>query len=263
MNQNDSLSGGLDEKIESYLLGELDDETKRTFEEEIEGNPSLKEEVEYQHQIIKGTRLVFHQQRIAEFLEEAKKEEANRKPRIQPFVYYLAASILVLISLWAVINSRFSNLSEKELFAENYLIEDVAFNYHVRGNTDSSLPPKGMESFKEKDYKAANVEFLQHYQQNPASDSLKFLIGITYLELGDQISAISFFQDILTKKNTSEIHLKATWFLALAHLGNEDSESTKAILIEMLEEIEDIQAENTVKQYFKGKAEKLLNLLSD
>ncbi len=239
------------EKIEAYLNGTLPPTEYEVFEQEIQSNPKLAEQVQLFREIDKALEdegaLNFQKVVQAEeeaFLKEFEKEvseEENSKPlrKIGGFnrQWMMAASFLIFLFsaflLWQFQPSESS--SNEELFAQ--YVETYPLNEDVRGNDSTATNFEiGIQQYQAKDFDAAVQTFESLAATNGKDMSLAFSLGNAYLNQTPPqfILAEQQFRKIIT--NDSSIYVsKAKWYVALILLQKGELTEAKNLLKDVTE----------------------------
>jgi TolA-binding protein len=111
----------------------------------------------------------------------------------------------------------------RKLFSEFYEPFAVVSTATRSNNTIRSENfSNAIENYKKGDYLAAAAGFEKETQNNPASLSSSFFMGIADLETGNTARAIEMLN--IVEKGNGEFSKEATWYLGLAYLKSGDKE---------------------------------------
>ena len=215
------------EQIEKYLEGKLDDKALKAFEKQMRANSDLAEEVALYKEIEKSIAHRFkHKKEESELrntLNNIQKEQNSSKKtsKVIPLLGYkkwlIAASIAALVGLFLFQNST-------PVYGDYASHEPMEVT--VRGN--SNTLEQVQKLFNDKDYLLANTHLsrLAEYYRDNAEIQLYY--GITLLETNQYEMAKMTFEKIANAN--SLFKYKATWYLALNALKQNDLESCKSYL---------------------------------
>lgn len=191
---NDILIDGIDERIESFLHGEMTAEEEAIFKQEIRQNPELRSRAMAMTSLIKG----LHAQNTAK--EAAIIGENTSKSRIRPTLWWacsVAAIFAIIIGVYK--DHRYSMLDAAvSPYYTEYDMSDIS-----RGDTDSATVVH------------LYALFTQIQESKSVSDIIKELEPI-YNSLDDDFKYNAYANDI-------------AWNLALAYV--KDDQIDKAISV--------------------------------
>lgn len=234
------------EMITAYLNQNLSDPDRLAFEERMQKDTALAQEVaihkemyaQYGTDVSNAQQLPIDSQelqalrnhlRSEEIQELSQKIKAGKKkydientPSKKPilrYLYYAAAAVALLF----LVNRFFieSHLSSEELYAEYNTWENLP-SLTVRGDNQQYLA-KGEAMFVNKEYTEAIPLFTSYLTSNPEITNPHVLtyLGIAYLESDNFEKALTTFEQLL-RSNTLE-NDTAYWYIALTYLkqGND------------------------------------------
>ena len=135
------------------------------------------------------------------------------------YKYAIAACVVLLFGIFTF--NQFSNPSYSDF--SNY----DAVSLTVRGDNDDLLKT-AENAFNAKDFAKAEVAFKQLIAKDDSNAEFKLYSAIANIELNNFASAEALLQDL--KNGNSAFKNKATWFLALSKLKQEDDAACVAIL---------------------------------
>lgn len=209
----DHIDQRLFEQIEAYLLDKMDADTRQAFENAMQTDEALKNEVELQRLLTMGIEAYVGSR-------EAAPPPAAVKKISRTWLYAAAAvAIAVMSLLW------FSRSTADREFAR-YFVPDDGLPVVMSGSHDNYNFYNGMVSYKEEDYSKA-IHIWQQIQ--PASDTVQYYLGVAMLNNNNSKEAIPFLLKV-AQNNQSAWRLKATWYLALAYLKNNATKEAVAWL---------------------------------
>ncbi|MGN6438631.1 MAG: tetratricopeptide repeat protein [Agriterribacter sp.] len=209
----DHIDQHLFEQIEAYLLHKMDADARAAFEKTMQADEALKNEVALQRLLTIGIEA------------HALSKEATAPPppvkKINRVWLYAAAAVAVAVIslLW------FSHSTPDKIFAR-YFVPDDGLPLAMSGNQGLYHFYNGMVSYKEEDYSKA-IDIWQQIQ--PASDTVQYYLGVALLNNNNSTAAIPPLLKV-AQTNESAWHLKASWYLALAYLKNNQTANAIAWL---------------------------------
>lgn len=227
--------------FEDYLSGNLDDESKQAFEQQLETDPIYNDAFEIYK---KTSQFVENHYKNAEQTDAFKKtletvsnnyfkdkpSSKSKVRRINPWFYSVAAAAILIIGFF--IGQQFSSPIYDD-FA-NY----GTISLTVRGNQDEVLT-KAETSFNNHNYKDAETYFSELLQSDPDNIEYQLYKAVSLVELNQYKQADALFNGIM--KTPSVYKHKATWYLALSKLKQKDEESCIQILKSIPEDAEDYE----------------------
>lgn len=220
--------------FENYLSNELSAEEKTNFEKQLSEDKELASAFEIYKELNQHLENKFgNEQELKAFkknLKSISKEHFKaKKPKVvafKPWQYAIAASIAILVGLFVFqnINPSFEDYNNPEMatFVER---SDVNENLKL-----------AQDAFNAKKYKAAIPHFEAVLKVNK-SPEIKYFYAISLLEDNQFQKAETNLSDL--KSGTSIYKNKATWYLALSKLKQEDYKSCKQILQTIPDDFED------------------------
>lgn len=219
-------------RIERYLEEKMDANEREAFENELQRDPLLQEELDMHRDLT----VTFQRKDLHDLEDKIKKVIIQNRPsvlkRIWPYMA-VAASILLLVSVVFIINR---NTTDVDRLALRYLdlpadfTDDIGFRNlnepsdatRIEENRISNL----FELYRNKKYtetlrflKEINLEASSFFQQRPGY--YHYYQGITYLQLEKYESAIQSFTEV----NTGDYKAAAAWYKALSLLKAEGNTS--------------------------------------
>ena len=196
MNKNDDiLMDGIDERIETFLRGEMTAEEEIAFKQEIRQNPELRSRAMAMTSLIKG----LHEQNTAR--EATIIQENTAKSRVRPLLWWacsVAAVFAIFFGIYKDHRYRMLDATVSPYYTE-YDMSDMS-----RGDVDSAT--------------VAHLYslFTQIQENRSVSDVIKEL-GPIYNSLDDDFTYNAFANDI-------------AWNLALAYVKDDQIDKAIAVL---------------------------------
>lgn len=217
-----------------YLDGELDAEEKASLEQRLEKDPSLQQELESLKQTREAIRLFGLQQQVSGIHHQmmsqmrAPVRKMSNARRVIRYSVAVAASVILIAGTIMIYN--FYNLSSDKVFSSHYQSYDLGT---VRG--DSVQETVLEKNYREKNFKGVTVlgEKLE-----PLSIQNIFLVGMAWLELGNNSKAIDQYKKVIQLNEKDGTRLEkdeAEYYLCLAYIRNRDYD----LALELMHSIQD------------------------
>lgn len=238
------LSDELNERIESYLDGSLEEADQQDFEALIASTPELREEIAFRKKARRAIEaLKFKQEfqkiraadtvleradNIAPKVVQDKIEEKRTITRPLFGRYAVAASITLLLVAGFLYKSDVFSPTSQRAFNKYYQAETYA-----RGGCPQELPV--FKQYADGRYQEA----LDQVNTLPTDSifCITYFKGLCYLAQDNSATAIPLFSQAKESKN-GEVKNKAKWYLAMAYLEANDNEKAKKMLQEIAAEPE-------------------------
>lgn len=208
---NDILIDGIDERIESFLRGEMNAEEEAIFKHEIRQNPELRSRAMTMTSLIKGL------QDMNSVREATIIKESSSKSRVRPILWW-ACSVAAVFALFFSIytDRRFSLLNDTiSPYYNQYDIESIS-----RGDADSATIVYLYSMFSqiqerrnvtsiirelEPIYKSLDEDFTYH----PWANDIAWNLALAYIK-DDQIDkAISVLEKLKADNPDTPIYKRA------------------------------------------------------
>ncbi len=234
-------------EIRQYLIGDIDENSRYRVENHLLDCPLCAEALEGFSQ-----ESSLDPEKEIEDLKSAviRKSKSNTQPLSAIFwtMNRIAAVLLFLVISAAVIIYWNAQSSEKTFLADFQSSKDLI--EIVRGGEDSAAEyNEGIELYRNEYYQESLFFFENLLEVQPENSTAHYFSGLSAMKLGEMEKAI---ENLTYARINSEKHYEAaTWHLALANLGLEKIEETKALITDLLK-IEggfySEKAENLLKQ---------------
>lgn len=233
--------------FESYLNNEMSQAEKQLFEQRLNSDNQFRESFNLYKETTALLENKFDSKTI-DFKENLKsisksyfsekEEDKSRVINFKPFYYAIAASVVLAFGTW------FMMMQETPEYGDFNQHENAYFT--ERGSIIKNLR-LAQNAFNEKNYKGA-IENFEIVLKDYDKPEVRFFYGISLLEENRYAEAEINFTTI--QKGTSVYKDKATWYLALSKLKQNQFEACKNYIKQIPEDAEDY-----------AKAQKLLNKL--
>jgi TolA-binding protein len=221
------MSPDLIEKIESFLVGDIDRNELETFAQE-QSISDLEEKINWvknSHLAVEAAGLQNQLQTL--FGAEEKKEVKVRKLGVTKKSWAAAAAVLILVSGFWVFNKP----SHMNLYAK-YQYKDTGLPV-VMGQSEDYTFDDAMTYFTEENYKEAAAKFgaLNKVIQ---SDTLSYYLGVS-LSYSDNVETAKTHLNEVAKNINSTFKEKAEWALVLADLKEKNWKAVRLKLAPIIE----------------------------
>ena len=249
--------------IESYLGNTMLPEERKRFEEVLQQDATLKEEVSLYKQLnfylkqdgpeVENLPQTDFTNKVRAFLntEEAQNIRKNIRQETQGYEpqqkvfsikHYRWAAAILLLLIVSIMTVQFFNRSNtpQELYASYYQEKDLPSL--IKRDHRESILYTGINNFKAKDYQQALADFEGYESSGKAIDTAFFLYkGVTQLHLDQPDAAIASFDLVANSQLLN--HSKGIWFKALAYLKLDDTSNAKAVLKEIVQQPENFNSD--------------------
>jgi len=223
--------------INDYLEGNIENTTYTNFNEELDRNPELAEEVEWHKNFKEAVFLVEKeklQQRTLELIEKEKNKNPN-KPKVVSLKTswrsksrYLAIAAMLVTAIALIF--LFLPKNDSSLTAQ-YLSEPHSTPVSTRDSADADW----IDAYKNKQYNRVISILSQQEQTDPLNAEQKFYLGLTYLyqDANQTPKAIQYLK-AAQQENPTFYKDNSNWYIALAHLQAKQKEAAKKYLQEIV-----------------------------
>lgn len=232
------------ERIERYLLGEIEGKDLEEFDQALSEDQGLATEVELQRAIMEAVRekdIYRFQQTLKEIQDEKdKSQKGNRRFFIPPYLTIAASLAVLVLAAYFIYRSLNTPPSSQELFAQYFEIpdaEDILPPEPSSRGEDSTMadnPPEdgwslAKDLFRDKQYAAA-LQQLRGVSppEGPANAEYYFQLGILFLINGQPGQALQSWGQLEPGHSYA---LK--WYKAMAFLQLERKLEARGVLREL------------------------------
>ncbi len=237
-------------QIDDYLQGLLIDDNLVQFEDELNDNQSLRNELNLQSEIndaIQEDDIMDLRASLGDIVKEEAK--SNKQFRIisgnKAKLIGAAASVAAVVSIGAfTFNQKPSNFDE--IYSNNYKPYD-ATGFVRSATTSMDVAALGVDLYNQQNYKNAIEKFKTVLDENKMHPMCNFYSGLSCQQLENYESAITFYSFVIQEKDNLYVE-QAEWYMALCLLKTE--EKIKGVKL-----INDIAESNS---YYKQNAKELL-----
>jgi hypothetical protein len=221
-------------RIDAYLSDSMSSEERKDFEQQLESDTALKQEVELQ-------RKTFALLEAAAFIETKERVRAINQQKssgsIGGTLLKVAAVLLVLlIPTYFILNNQFN---DEHLFAE--YSEPYPDRITTMGSSERSELNKAMSAYNREDYAEAARLFKVVRLKGTNNENVVLYEAVSLTYSDQAIEAIKLLSD--RKKNEPKNQLSLDWQLILSLLANNEGDKAKAELEEFLKHNKGYQQE--------------------
>lgn len=217
------------EQIERYLLDQMADQEKSSFEAEMEKDQILAKQTEGLRNLILSSEIHGLQESMDRFHDDLAEDVGKIKKLNAPFPlkrYLIAAAIgiLILIGIFSLQNR---GSQHEQLFASYFQADPGLITSMSSGNNYEFN--KAMVAYKEGKYKEAIGSWEKLYQNNPQNDSLNYFLGAAHLANEEAAKAILYLENLSPLKE-SRFQEESFWYLGLAYLKSGEIEKAREFI---------------------------------
>lgn len=248
MDENNTIG-----KIHRYIFGEMTENESAEFEKEINENDLLKTQFEMEKKLmnaldlagdveLKNTISAVHAELKKENFFESidQKNTATIVPmkarRNNKMMYAIAATLVLLIAAWFVINNTNGSINSDAIYSNYYQTEKSITNDYINeigqvglggeAETKEEKIAVALDQYNNEAFENANQLFANLNQEFPDDQLIVFYKGLCLMEMGDHIKSIEFFDKI--KKDFKNFDA-AQWYLGLNFLKNKEIKEAKKL----------------------------------
>lgn len=227
----------ISQKVENYLLEQLNKSEKAEFEKEIRNNKDIREEVNIQklllHQI-DGIGKVHMKQKLEGFKKDFQSKNTKPTRRINWFksisaVGAVAAAIAFLLIGYNTYNN--ATITAEEIYVESYTPYTLPFGDRSTTNVET-LSEAGF-FYQNAEFEKAIPMFEDLIKKGTDDSRIQLALGISYMETEQFNLAIERFTYMIADKNAFYFE-QAQWYAALCYLKINKPSLAKSKLEELV-----------------------------
>lgn len=213
------------ERIQRYLDGEMSEEEKRSFREDLNWDPELSEELNL-HRIVEESIKNRDEQKFRAKLEDSyrlynEKKELEARVQSSRRRLYISTSLVAaaLIVLGVFIFTSSHQVTPESIYNEYYSLMEVNFSSRsARMESRNSNLESGIQAYVDHDFQLSKVR-LEEYLQARSENELtaRFFLGLSQLEMGNYPDAEYNFKKV-SEGEFSYYQEHSRWYLALTYL---------------------------------------------
>ncbi|GAB2581768.1 hypothetical protein [Spirosoma areae] len=229
------LSDDQYEIIEAYLTNELSAADRVLFENDLQANPELRQEVDRQRDLRLGLRALG----IERALERAKTQyqatapiaqaTSANQPVVRPLVnwrYWAAAASVVVLGVGYYAYQQTTDRQADIAYAETFSPDDQLTKDFPSGTLSPTAQTQFLDALS--NYRAGNYDkVIEQLTTLPADKQTihykNYFLGLSYLANKQPVEAIPLLLKAQAAPS-AKLRQKAEWFLALAYVKNGQKE---------------------------------------
>lgn len=220
------------DKIERYLLDQMDLNEKAEFENELENNPLLKEQLELEEAIVTQIRnRAFVDQQISAAKKEMQKGKTIR------LTLYTVVSLAAMLVLVFVVHGVWQGQQYNQLYASNFVTytnDYLQTDGVTRGETTiDSLQVLAMTTYENQNFTEAETQLDQILAKNE-NPELRFYLAVSQLQNGKTELAQQTLETLYVQTPDYRYYEQTRWYLALVHLKLHHKTEAKKYLDELV-----------------------------
>ncbi len=220
------------EKIEAFILEEMQPDERAAFQQEINNDETLREEVSAFRQILTGFEGAKVKNMTRQWESEFKTNKQQRTATVRPINMFrrraiaAAVALLVLATGWWV---GTSGVTDDALYATHYSDDSAYENIKSGGEGTASPLQQGYDAYKNGDYEAAIQFFTGVAMDDEYYNTAQFMLGHAKMQKGDFDGALGHVS-VLGAGDDIRYRDEAQWMTVLCFLKSGDEKGAKATL---------------------------------
>jgi len=239
--------------IDNYLTGRLSKSDKASFDKALELDPDFVKEFQDVKEIQEGVKSLSRKETLS-FLKDVeeditKSESTLNNHKMKKSIAAAASLLLIAAFSFFTLSNNTEDPSLQSLYNDNFESYNNIYGI-VRGENDqaSNLEAQAFRAYDMGNYNLSALTFAELVKTERTAINYLYM-GLSNLEASNTEEAIKNLN--ATLNNFDEFDAQAKWYLAMAHLSNEDEEAA----ISSLADLASSKLENSV---YKSKAEEVL-----
>jgi tetratricopeptide (TPR) repeat protein len=238
--------------VERYVTGDMNDDEKKWFEKELEGNEKLRKDVELSRstdEILKKRDIALLRSKLSEIEKQHQISIPVNKTRKPVYLKYAAVVTgLALISSVVIFSGR--TLSSEEIIDRYYKTYEPPSTQRSALTISNSDFTMALDLYNTHNYEKAAILFNKVLKTNPKDMQSTLLYGVANFEDKKYPDAKQSFVNVINDNNNLFIE-SAKWYLALCYVKTNDKE--KAV-----QQLKMIKSEGGI---YKNDAKKIIRRL--
>jgi tetratricopeptide (TPR) repeat protein len=217
-------------QIDKFLIGRLSENERKSFENELINNESLRQQVEFQknvNKVIMDDEYHTFNNVVRKVLDN-NKQNSKHKLLKAGYKYAVAACVVLLVGIMFITKQKTTN-QVYEKFYMPYETSSVTRSSVVNNYGELDL---ALLHYQKGDYQDAFVCFDNYLKKNQDSNFARFYLGLCYMENNKYHEAESLFAKIVLNENSPYV-IHSQWYLALSLLKNNKAFDAESILKEL------------------------------
>ena len=221
------------DRIDRYLRGELRGQELTAFQSLLDADPNFAGEVDLHRQVMEAIADVKSRE-LERVIEEVGREfdRESRSTRVRRFFAAAAAATGLLLASVATIYMLYGSGPSPQMLAANNF-EPYGLYSNVRsGAATETGADKGFDAYAAQDYAEAIALFEAVRNAGNGTPEVTFFLANAYLTQGLYGKAEPLLQS-LAESSGHLLTEQSEWYLALALLGQQQTDAAKALLREI------------------------------
>lgn len=221
------------DRIDQFLLGQMEPEEEKWFQQEVKEDSSLEKELLF-HQNMKDAILEDDVLMMREVLDFAHQNYQQRKvvehpssSRFSRRWIMVAAVMTVLLATgflaWFITGKHYSNRELYEMYFKPY---KVTMNVRSVTTNQDKMMREAMLLYEQGSYKEAIPKFEKILANDEMNHAASLYSGISYMEINNYREAAVSFQRIIDHKNNLYIE-QAEWYAGLCYLISDNIDKAR------------------------------------
>ncbi|MCB9232510.1 MAG: hypothetical protein H6581_12645 [Bacteroidia bacterium] len=227
------------EKIEAYLGGKMDAESRAAFERELASNPKLRELLALHHHLERSLADE-GAQKLAATLKQVDNERfgksAAETPVLRPswgrYAMAAAVALLVVVGGYFLFQSlQDPQLTNQEIFAQNF--EPYPSYFTLRSNVSrDSLLQVAFDAYSAKNYQKALTGFESALADSSSDTRTRFYMAMCYIGLNKPLKADPLLAKVISEKE-NPFRDPARWYKGLSLLQQNREKEAREVFLEL------------------------------
>ncbi len=216
--------------IERYIAGEMGEDERQWFEMELEGNKSLKSEIDLRKKtdlILKNQDVLSLRNKLAVLEKKRKEKEVIPQKSRRPVYIQYAAVITALVILGSAVIFTGRQKSGDEILNGYYKAYEPPASQRSGLTNENADFQLALEFYNTSDFANAALFFNKVVKSNPKDMQSVLLSGVSNFEDKQYPEAKKSFTTVIDDNNNLFIET-ARWYLALCYVKT--NETNKAVV---------------------------------
>lgn len=236
MNNENSITLKELELIDAYLHQQLEGDALTSFKERLSANADWREKVNEIRLLSLSISEAALEEKLSHFHNEINRpalKVAHKKDNRKKWL--AAAAVIVIVILGGSL--LFQKPAHEKLFAAYYKPDPGLPVVMGEEGKSNYILYDGMIDYKEGNYTKAIEKWKNMGDSHTYTDTLSYYMGLANMSAGNMEQAVKHLDDVLKKEN-NVYQQKATWYLALIYIKQDN----KKAAVNLLKKIEDMPA---------------------
>ena len=228
----------MNKEISKYLSGEMDAQSEKAFEQKLSNDKDLRNEYELHKEIqnaLGEEDIMELREKLGEYGPSSRSKKIFRLKWGDALAAAAMVTLLIGIGMLWIYHSQITN--PDELYASYF--EPYPSIYSQRSiDADSetgTLKRKAFIAYEQESWEKAQDHFDKLLLLQPEKTEYVFYAGMLDLKLNDTHNAINHFRVVLDKEDPL-LEDQTLWYIALAHLREENIEKSIEYLQKIINE---------------------------